>query len=245
MTMERHDIGWRWPADWRAQRPARFAAREDWLGAAVALFRPRFAKLGSPLPDHLRVGIGFPSSGRGTSVIAECWHSCAAADGATEIWIAPQYGAGSETALLAFLAHELTHAALGQGHGHGPAFAALAAGIGLKGPWTHTEPDWLMACLLPQWAERLGPLPHGGHLLGSFGGVLGDDTPRGRGTCGEGRKPQTNRWVACRCKTCGYVARTSRKWLDAAGAPFCPTGVGAGDWTMPHGRMETEKETET
>src|SRR3546814_9206867 len=26
----------------------------------------------------------------------------------------------------------------------------------------------------------------------------------------------------CECATCGYTARTARKWLEQAGAPLCP-----------------------
>jgi hypothetical protein len=29
--------------------------------------------------------------------------------------------------------------------------------------------------------------------------------------------------IKCACPSCGYTARTTRKWLDAAGAPVCPT----------------------
>ena len=37
------------------------------------------------------------------------------------------------------------------------------------------------------------------------------------------RKKQTTRLIKCSCSACGYTARTSRKWLDTAGAPICPT----------------------
>lgn len=35
-------------------------------------------------------------------------------------------------------------------------------------------------------------------------------------------RKQANRHVKCACLTCGYVARTARKWLDQVGPPHCP-----------------------
>ena len=35
-------------------------------------------------------------------------------------------------------------------------------------------------------------------------------------------KPQTTRMIKCECATCGFVVRTTRKWLDEVGAPHCP-----------------------
>lgn len=34
---------------------------------------------------------------------------------------------------------------------------------------------------------------------------------------------QTCRLLKVECPTCGYIARVTRKWLDARGAPICPT----------------------
>src|SRR3546814_9319641 len=35
-------------------------------------------------------------------------------------------------------------------------------------------------------------------------------------------KKQKTRMLKCECATCGYTARTARKWLEQAGAPLCP-----------------------
>jgi len=32
----------------------------------------------------------------------------------------------------------------------------------------------------------------------------------------------TTRMIRCRCRSCGYTARTTRKWLTLHGAPLCP-----------------------
>jgi hypothetical protein len=47
---------------------------------------------------------------------------------------------------------------------------------------------------------------------------------------------QATRMLKCACATCGYIVRTTRKWLETAGAPLCPIeGMDQGDmsrWTM-------------
>jgi hypothetical protein len=50
--------------------------------------------------------------------------------------------------------------------------------------------------------KRIGPYP-AGFLI---------DTPK-----------QGTRMLKCDCSACGYTVRITRKWLDAAGPPICPT----------------------
>jgi len=38
--------------------------RESWLGDVADRLRPVFAQLDAPLPERLRIAIGFPSTGR-------------------------------------------------------------------------------------------------------------------------------------------------------------------------------------
>jgi hypothetical protein len=197
--------------------------REAWLQAAAERFAPRFTALGHPLPP-LRIAIGFPSTGRGSAVIAECWHHSASQDGVTEIWVAPQYGA-DPVEMLAFLAHELCHAALGPGFGHGREFGQLASAMGLEPPFATYGPESIglglrsfAAGILP-W---LGAFPHGTHKLALSVGA-GEDTPHGRRCSGgSDRRAQTSRMLKVQCAKCGYTARVARKWLDAVGAPICP-----------------------
>ena len=80
-----------------------------------------------------------------------------------------------------------------------------------------TREAWLTeaAALMAPWFDdagspltvlaALGPLPHG-RL---------DPTSRPR-------KKDGIRQLKVSCPVCGYVARTSRRWLDV-GAPICPT----------------------
>jgi hypothetical protein len=50
--------------------------------------------------------------------------------------------------------------------------------------------------------QKIGPYP-AGFLI---------DTPK-----------QSTRMLRCQCTACGYIARVSRRWLDQAGPPICPT----------------------
>src|SRR3990167_6801618 len=105
--------------------------REDWLRTAVGQMAPWFEELGCPLPP-VRVAIGFTSHGRKGQVIGECWGKVHSADNTTEIFLRPDLAKPVE--VLATLAHELAHAAIGVGHGHDKEFGRVARGIHLEGP---------------------------------------------------------------------------------------------------------------
>lgn len=50
---------------------------------------PLFKAMKAPLPDHIRVAIGFTSTGRKGKVIGECWDNRRSADGHFETFIRP------------------------------------------------------------------------------------------------------------------------------------------------------------
>jgi hypothetical protein len=93
--------------------------REDWLQQATELLRPLFVRVSSPIPDHVHVSVGFPSV-RALSAkkraIGECWHTEASADGLHHVFISPVVHEPIQ--VLAVLAHELVHAAVGTKAGH-------------------------------------------------------------------------------------------------------------------------------
>ena len=181
--------------------------REAWLTALMDAMRPALAARGLTLPDKLRVSCGWPSHGGlskkgGSRVIGQCFDPCCSSDHTTETFISPLLAEPLRVADV--LAHDLVHAAL-PGAKHGPKFAKAALSLGLEGKPTATVagPDFLA------WAtplvEALGTYPHSSVDL--------TKSPR---------KVQSTRMVKVTCDSCGYVARTTRKWLDDAGAPICP-----------------------
>lgn len=105
-----------------ASHPDPHSNRESWLNNVANRLRPAFAQLGAPLPDRLRIAIGFPSTGRRAKATGECWDSTASADATFEILVRPDL-AEAEGALAlpvaTALARELVHAAVGISAGRG------------------------------------------------------------------------------------------------------------------------------
>jgi hypothetical protein len=174
--------------------------RQQWLELAVEALRLRFADVGYVIPQKVRVAIGWPKRAASCGAIGECWAVEASSDQHAELFISPQLTESAR--ILDVLAHELTHATVGTAAGHGKPFKQCAVKIGLQGPMRSTTagPEFVA------WAEmlfkRIGPYPAG----------FLTDTPK-----------QGTRMLRCQCPACGYIARVSRRWLDLAGPPICPT----------------------
>lgn len=197
-------------------KPNQHDNRESWLMAATNALRPHFALIGVVLPDRIRFSMGFPSTGRKGKRIGECWHSSASGDDTHEIYIRPDQA--EPVAVLGILCHELVHAALPLGSGHGPVFKQAALAIGLEGKMRSALPGPALNGRLETLAAELGPLPHAPLDFER----RGEDSPKKQGT----------RLMKAECLTaaCGYTVRITRKWLDAVGAPCCPA----------HGEMSVE-----
>jgi len=177
--------------------------REAWLQAAVGHLRRDFVRAGVPLPAGIQVSVGFPSSRR-RGVIGECWSKRAAADGQFNIFISPQIDAAVE--VLGVLTHELVHAADDCRSGHRGRFGRLARAVGLVGPLTSTSTGPELLARLNALARFLGPYPHGAINRLKLG-----------------TKAQTTRLIEVQCPHCGYIVRTTDKWLSV-GLPRCPQG---------------------
>lgn len=184
----------------------RFVTREAWLQALAEYIRPWYEERGVTVPP-VRIGVGYTSKGARSKRIGECWHPSASADGVPEVFIHPSLHDPTEVA--ATLVHELIHAGVGIEAKHGPGFKAVAVPLGLQGKMTATYagPD-LLARLVPV-LDDLGPYPQAAF------------TPRGVTSTGP---KQTTRMVKVQCETCGYLVRTSQKWLDVA-VPDCPVDL--------------------
>jgi hypothetical protein len=172
--------------------------RESWLNRVAVGMAPLFEALDTPLPDRIRVVIGFTSRGAKGKAIGECWDNRCSGDGHFEIFIRPDLAHAPDAMpaqIAAILAHELVHAAVGIAAGHGKAFKRLAVGLGLVGPMRATIPgDGFFAVVVPILAAA-GPLPHA--RLDTDG-----ETTR--------PKKQTARMLKCECEACGYTVRTAR-----------------------------------
>lgn len=176
-----------------AGAPLNPSTREEWLAEAVRL-------MDDLLPDEVgrgafRVSVGFPvgkRGGRGGKVIGQCHY--AAADGVPQLFIHPELTKPVD--VLHVLLHERIHAVLPVGAGHGRLFGAVARHAGLTGPNTATVPSEDLVPVLEAIAGVLGEYPHG---------ALDYNDARG--------KKQGTRMIKCECASCGFIFRTTSKWL--------------------------------
>lgn len=170
------------------------ATREEWLQRFTEAARPHFKKAGHKLPKRVRCSIGFPSKGKRSNVIGECWQTSATADKVHEIFIRPSLQ--SDTSRIAdVLTHELCHAALPPQTGHGKPFKLLATSLGLTGKMTATVAGEGWHAWADPIIKELGKLP---------GARLGDEELIG------GRKKQTTRMLKLVCSECDWTCRTSK-----------------------------------
>jgi hypothetical protein len=167
----------------------------------VSDLRPVFRKRGYTLPAKIRVSCGWPSKSI-RKVIGQCFYTPASADETHEIFISPMLDDPMRVADV--LVHELCHAAVGPGHGHGPVFKRCADSLDLGGKPTATEATPALVKWLAPLVKSRGKYPHA-----ALQPVSG--------------KKQSTRLLKAECPCCGYTVRVTRKWADV-GSPLCPNG---------------------
>lgn len=198
----------------------RFNTREEWLIEALRMVGTLFDSRGYKIPP-CSVSVGWPSI-KGTAAksrrIGECWDKSTAGDKRFAIFISPVLGSDvdSECDVLEVLVHEAVHAAVGLECGHKGAFKQCAAKVGLVGKMTATTAGPELVEVMEEWAKELGEYPHG---------VINPSSDKS-----DKPKKQGTRMIKCECRECGYVARTTKKWIEDVGAPHCPA----------HGEMHVE-----
>ena len=178
--------------------------REEWLQLGVRCLAPLVFK--HDLEQTIKVSCGWPSTkARAASGkrIGECWSTECSAEGVNQIFISPLLHDSRE--VLAVLTHELVHAAVGVECGHRGAFVNRAKQVGLEGKPTATYAGKELEGKLSIIVESIGLYPHE------------EFTPSDKE-----QKKQSTRMIKLECR-CGYVARTTRKWI-AVGVPTCCCG---------------------
>lgn len=178
--------------------------REDWLHKVAHGLAPAFADLGYDLPQF-RITCGFPSkhaTSRRKRSVGQCFESAASEDAHHEILISPVLAEPMEIAGV--IAHELVHAVLPPGTGHKGKFPVVCRRLGLEGKPTSMTVG-------PEFEALAAPLL-----------VKAGDYPHARLNAASPERKQGTRMIKCVCADCGYVARTTAKWLNEAGAPICP-----------------------
>ena len=179
-----------------------YETREQWLTAALQpLGRLIADKANEILPDAVKASCGFPGGGSARKRIGECWSDKSSAIQAHEIFISPVLQ--DAVTVLDTLLHEAIHATVGVEHGHRAPFKRVALACGLTGKMTSTVAGPELRAALIGIALELGTYPHGSLSLAD-------------------RKKQSTRLVKCQCTDCGYIVRTTAKWIEKLGPPLCP-----------------------
>lgn len=182
--------------------------REFWLTKAVEHLTPLVAEATGWEPTPVRVSVGWPSTGGLSTkkrVIGQCWSTKSCDDGISQIFISPAI-TDDAVVVLGTLVHEMLHAWNDCKDAHRAPFARAARACGLEGKPTATVVGDELRERLLGITERLGEFP------------TAAITPAARI-----EKTQSTRMLKLQCPGCGYVLRTSRKWLDQ-GFPACYCG---------------------
>ena len=186
--------------------------REAWLNHAATVIRDEF---GGDFQEHfgdegrkhlsnLLVSAGFPSKMGLTKRIGECWRAEASGDKTQHhIFINPRLEDPIE--VLATLAHEMVHAADNGENGHKGPFTKTVRAMGLEGKPTATVAGEDFKVFAGKLLEQVGEYPHVK--------LVSVAAP----------KKQSTRMLKVEAKCCGYVVRTTQKWLEI-GNPMCPCG---------------------
>lgn len=188
----------------------RYSTREGWLQAAIDAFRSVAEEVaGHDVPERLYVSVGFPTGTRkgANRAIGQCHYTTK--DGNSTLFVSPELG--DPVRILDVLLHEVIHASLPVGTGHRGAFVAAMKAWGLGGKPTATiaERGSLLHDALTALARELGEYPHSTLTAAAAAG-----------------RKQSTRMKKMECASCGYIARTTRRWLDAYGPTLCPCGYG-------------------
>lgn len=179
-----------------------YQTREEWLTAGLSLIRSHVPGVAA----RIRVSCGFPSTFRRSGTLAESWPSEASGDATHEVMISPTVALPTEVfpLLLAQVLHSL------------------------PGAMSTTSATWRAACtdagLVPADEAWRSLTPGAGvwEMFGSGLEALGD-YPHAEIAAGV-KKTQQTRMLKLTCPTCGYIVRTTNKWL-ATGLPVCHDGT--------------------
>lgn len=175
--------------------------REEWLLAAVELFRPWFDVCRNPLPPKVYVSVGFAHN-KAMETLGVCYKD-ANIDKPSHVFISPTLN--DDHQVLSTLLHELCHAVLPPEVQHGNEFAELAGSLGLTAPWRSTGTSDALLERIKEVSSKLGKYPHAQ--------LVPYQKPK------QERKKSV---LKVKCSECEYEARVNKKFLDEKGPPLCP-----------------------
>ena len=170
--------------------------REQWLTQACEWILDNI--LMPVIDDYprpkIKVSVGFMH--RSGSAIGQCFVRDISAQDYNEIFIRPDQS--DSLRILDVLVHELIHACDNCDSGHRGFFKKTAVKAGLTGKMTATIASDELKERLNEFILSFGEIPHAKLDFTSRSPV----------------KKQSTRMIKLECESCGFTARTSRKWID-------------------------------
>lgn len=173
--------------------------REDWLLEAKKQLQDKIF-LKETIPDNVRISCGFC---KGKRTIGLCCPEIYSEGKYTEIFIDPK--TADSLRVLDILAHELIHAILGRGHGHGREFQKIMNDIGLVPPAKATTVSSELKAKLVEIVKEIGEYPHKKYEIYRLPRVTPDAEKR-------------QSWI---CKMRHYEISVKNKYSKAV-VPVCP-----------------------
>jgi hypothetical protein len=167
--------------------------RETWLREAYSVMRMELLR---EAPVTVAIAWSFPSSkaaSRTRPTVGQCWQGGGIRgkiEGGRAILISPSLHVPLD--ILHVLLHEMVHATLPTGVGHGAKFSQTCARIGLVKPWTATTPGPLLKEKLEAILKKLPAWPEGSLVI---------------------RPKETGRQLKGECP-CGRILRGSKKFFN-------------------------------
>ena len=181
---------------------SQYGTREEWLVALVNELRPDFQAQELEIPP-VRVSCSWPSRSI-RKTLGQCFGTKSAKDGIHQIVVSPAIG--DVVQIVETMVHELLHACLPDGTGHKAPFKRGMVKLGLEGKATATHAGQTLLHHLHELCAKLGEYPHSALKLKD-----------------PAEKKQGTRLIKLTCPGCGYVLRTTQKWIET-GLPTCACG---------------------
>jgi hypothetical protein len=188
----------------------KFETREQWLTAAIEIFRPMFIiRANAASPSVVRVSCGFPAGASVNKVVGQCLAQSVTKDNNHQVYINPILDDGVK--VLQCLSHELIHTVVFEDH-HKAKFQKIFRALGHDGTALSIGVTPEYEAELLQITEELGEYPHSGVVLEEYETPTGRVKQRIKG----GPRTQTTRQIKVSCEGCAFQYYTSMKHIHAA-----------------------------
>jgi hypothetical protein len=184
--------------------PKTIKSREEWLNVVLHKHVAKLLKVkaGVVLPSDAKVSVGFPGGGSARKRIGECWPRERSSIKVNEIFINPSIR--EPRTMVDVLVHEAIHAVDDCKSGHKAPFRRMALAVGLEGKMKSTHAGAELSKWIGEVLDAMPKIDYGSLDLSD-------------------RKKQSTRMLKLECGDCGYVVRTTQKWVDV-GMPSCYCG---------------------